>query len=299
MWVFLAFLSAALLGLYDVSKKAALKDNAVLPVLLMTTGISTLLFLPFIISSQFSLGWFQGTMFDIPKGSPHEHCLVIIKAVIVLASWIFGYFGIKHIPLSIYGPISATRPVIVLIGAMLVFGEKLNAMQWIGVVIALVSIYLLSLSSKKEGIDFVKNHWIIFAALATIFGAVSGLYDKFIMQRVDRIFVQSWFNLYMTALMVVIVALLWFPQRKKSTPLYWNWAIPLISLFVSLADFAYFYSLTFEGAMISIISMIRRGSVLVSFTCAAIVFHEKNLKAKAFDLILILVGMLFLFLGSR
>lgn len=299
MWVFLAFLSAALLGLYDVSKKTALKDNAVLPVLLLTIAVSTLLFLPFIISSQFSLGWFDGTMFDIPKGTLHDHWLVLIKSVIVLASWIFGYFGIKHIPLSIYGPISATRPVIVLLGAMLLFGEKLNAMQWIGVIIAIVSIYLLSISSKKEGIDFGKNHWIVFAALATILGAASGLYDKFIMQRVDRIFVQSWFNLYMTLMMLVIVSLLWYPKRKETTPLHWSWGIPLISLFVSLADFSYFYSLTFEGSMISIISMIRRGSVIVSFACAALLFHEKNLKAKVFDLILILIGMLFLYFGSR
>ena len=34
MWLLLAFTSALLLGLYDVAKKQALRDNAVLPVLL-------------------------------------------------------------------------------------------------------------------------------------------------------------------------------------------------------------------------------------------------------------------------
>ena len=48
MWLSLAFLSAALLGFYDVSKKAALKDNAVLPVLLLNTLFSTLIFSPFL-----------------------------------------------------------------------------------------------------------------------------------------------------------------------------------------------------------------------------------------------------------
>ena len=41
------------------------------------------------------------------------------------------------------------------------------------------------------------------------------------------------------------------------------------------------------------------GSVVVSFACGALLFRERNLRAKAVDLILILVGMVFLWLGSR
>ena len=43
MWLTLAFASAALLGFYDVAKKKALTENAVLPVLLLNTLFSTLL----------------------------------------------------------------------------------------------------------------------------------------------------------------------------------------------------------------------------------------------------------------
>jgi hypothetical protein len=50
--------------------------------------------------------------------------------------------------------------------------------------------------------------------------------------------------------------------------------------------------------MISIVSMVRRGSVLVSFVFGAMLFHEKNLRAKAFDLLLILLGLLFLYIGT-
>ena len=51
--------------------------------------------------------------------------------------------------------------------------------------------------------------------------------------------------------------------------------------------------------MISIVSMVRRGSVLVSFTFGALFFKEKNLKSKAIDLLLVLMGMFFLYLGSK
>lgn len=52
MWLTLAFVSAALLGLYDAAKKTALTDNAVLPVLLLNTLFSTLIFLPTILSAE-------------------------------------------------------------------------------------------------------------------------------------------------------------------------------------------------------------------------------------------------------
>lgn len=298
-WLLLAFVSAALLGLYDAAKKTALTDNAVLPVLLLNTFFSTLIFLPAIVSSECGFGWFDGTLLASSPGTPQAHGLVFMKAVIVLTSWIFGYFGIKHLPITIVGPINATRPVMVLVGAMLLFGERLNAYQWIGVALALLSLFMLSRSSRREGVDFRHNLWILFVALAALTGAVSGLYDKFIMSRLEAVFVQSWYNLYQLLLMGVVVGLLWWPKRSTTTPFHWSWAIPLISVFLSTADFAYLLALREEDAMISVVSMIRRGSVVISFLCGAVLFRERNLRSKAVDLAFILVGMIFLWLGSR
>lgn len=299
MWLTLAFVSAALLGLYDAAKKTALTDNAVLPVLLLNTLFSTLIFLPTILSAEGGWGWFDGTVLASTPGSAHAHGLVVLKSAIVLASWIFGYFGIKHLPITIVGPINATRPVMVLVGAMLVFGERLNLYQWIGVGLALVSLFMLSRSSRREGVDFAHNLWIVFVALAAVTGAMSGLYDKFIMSRLDAVFVQGWYNLYQLLMMSVVVAVLWWPRRRATTPFHWSWAIPLISVFLSLADFAYLMALREADAMISVVSMIRRGSVVVSFACGALLFHERNLRSKAVDLAFILAGMVFLWLGSR
>ena len=299
MWLTLAFTSAALLGFYDAAKKKALTDNAVLPVLLLNTLFSTLIFLPAILSAEFGLGWFDHTVLATAPGSWEAHRLVILKSCIVLTSWIFGYFGMKHLPITIVGPINATRPVMVLVGALLIFGERLNAYQWIGVVLALVSLFLLSRSSRREGVVFTHNIWILFVALAAVTGAISGLYDKYIMTRLDPVFVQSWYNLYQLAMMAVVVAVVWWPRRGRTTPFHWSWSIPLISVFLTLADFAYLYSLRDSDAMISVVSMIRRGSVVVSFLCGAVLFRERNLRSKAVDLAFILVGMIFLWLGSK
>lgn len=292
MWWAFAFLSSALLGCYDSFKKASLKDNAVIPVLFLNTVISAAILLPFAVGS----GW----------GGWNVQKYIVLKSCIVLSSWVAGYYAMKYLPLTIVGPVNATRPVMVLIGAMLIFGERLNLLQWIGVVLAGVSFFLLSLSSKKEGIDFKRNRWVWCLVLAAVIGAASGLYDRFLMAPseggglgLDRLQVLSWYNIYQAGMMLAMLLILWYPRSKESTPFRWSWTIPLISIFLCGAAFMYLWALTDEAAMISVVSMIRRGSVVVSFLFGALVFREKNLRSKAFDLLLVLLGMVFLYLGSR
>ena len=172
MWLVLAFLSAALLGFYDAFKKKALSGNAVIPVLFLNTLFSSLIFLPFIVMS-YTGNSLDGTMFHVAEGGWEVHKYIVLKSFIVLSSWIFGYFGMKHLPLTIVGPINATRPVMTLVGALLVYGEVLNLYQWIGVILAIISFAMLSRSGKKEGIDFKHNKWIYFIVLAAVLGAIS------------------------------------------------------------------------------------------------------------------------------
>lgn len=292
MWWALAFLSATLLGGYDSFKKASLKENAVIPVLFLNTLFCSLFMLPFAIRSGWG-GW------DVQK-------FILLKSCIVLTSWLAGYFAMKHLPLTIVGPVNATRPVLVLLGAMLIFGERLNAYQWAGVILAAVSFFLLKRSSRQEGIDFRHNRWIACLVLAAVVGAASGLYDRYLMAPVqqggvglERLQVLSWYNIYQALMMAVMLALLWVPNRHRSTPFHWHWTIPFISLFLCGADFLYMGALSQPEALISVVSMIRRGSVVVSFLFGALVFKEKNLKAKSLDLAFMLAGMVFLYLGSR
>ncbi len=305
MWVLLAFVSAFFLGFYDVAKKKSLNGNAVLAVLFCNTIFCALIFLPFIIVSALDPEAVQGSVFnaslssvygDIPHILPLKaHLLVILKAFIVLSSWIMGYYALKHLPITIAGPVNATRPVVVLVGAVLLFGEKLNLLQWCGVGVSIFSLFLLSLSGRKEGIDFRNNKWVYILFGAVVLGAVSGLYDKFIMKQLPPLFVQSWFNVYQVFIMGTVLLAM---NRYTTSKFQWRWWIPMISLFVSIADFAYFYALSYDDALIAVISMIRRGSVIVSFIAGALLFREKNLRAKALDLALILAGLVLLCWGS-
>ena len=289
MWWILAFVSAALLGCYDASKKVSLRDNAVFPVLFFNTLLSALIFSPFLFTTGF--------------GDWHTQLFILAKSVLVLSSWIAGYFAMKHLPLTLVGPINATRPVLVLLGAMLLFGERLNLLQSLGVALAILAYFLMRHTGKSEGIDFRHNKWIWCLILAVLLGSASGLYDKYLMSPswlgLNREQVLGWYTLYQAVIMGVLLLVLWAPHRSATTPFVWRWSIPLISVFLCGADYAYMQALSQPDALISVVSIIRRGSVLVSFAIGAWLLHEKNLRAKSLDLALMLLSMLLLYLGSR
>jgi transporter family protein len=299
MWAFAALLSALFLGIYDIFKKLSLNGNAVIPVLFFSTLTSTIIFLPVVTGSLFYPEFFHSIWLFAPTLTFTEHLHVLLKAVIVVSSWILAFFAMKHLPVSIFAPIRSTGPFWTLIGALLIFHEKLNPLQWLGVSLTLLFFYLFSTAGKKEGIEFRKNKWIFFIVMATILGAVSGLYDKFIIKHIDRIAVQAWFSFYQAAIMFPILLFLWYPKRHNSTRFQWRWTIVAIAVSLVIADFLYFYALSLEGSMISMISALRRSSVLLTFTLGAFIFREQNLKQKGIYLLGILAGILFITLGSR
>lgn len=294
MWVFLALCSAAGLGVYDVMKKLSVRGNNVLIVLMLNTLFGMLLMLPVIIAAaaegNFGLG-----------NSPAGHGLILIKSLIVLGSWILGYFAIKHLPLTIQGPINASRPVMVLVGAVIIFGERLNGLQWTGIALGFASLLFISRIGSKEGLTMHSSRWIWMSVGAAVLGAVSALYDKHLLRQFAPLEVQSWYSLYQFVIMTATILLLRKicpKQAAVATPFRWRWTIPLIALFLTAADVAYFYALSLPGSMIAVVSMIRRGSVIIPFLYGVLALHERNVRAKALDLALLIFSLTLLVLGS-
>ncbi|WP_287935259.1 DMT family transporter [Duncaniella freteri] len=290
MWVLLATLSALCLGFYDVMKKLSVSGNNVLGVLFLNTCFGALFMLPVIIigisHGNYGLG-----------NTLAGHGYILIKSGIVLGSWLLGYASIKHLPLTIAGPVNASRPVLVLVGALVIFGEHLNAWQWTGVIIGFWSLFFISRVGGREGFSLKHSRWVWMAIGATALGAVSALYDKYLLTRFEPLEVQAWYSLYQLVIMGVTLFVI-MRVSGVSTPLRWRWTIPLISVFLTVADIAYFYSLSLDGSMIAVVSMIRRGSVIVSFFYGVVALHEKNIRLKLVDLSMLLVGLAFLVVGS-
>ncbi|MGQ1891886.1 EamA family transporter [Thermophagus sp. OGC60D27] len=295
MWLILTLFSAFFLGFYDILKKESLKENAVWPVLFFGALASTLIFIPLVFLSEYGILQ-SGDMVFVPRLTAREHWMVLLKTSIVLVSWVFNYFALKHLPLTIVAPVRATGPLWTLIGALIIFGEQLNFYQWAGMVLTLFFFFRFSTVGKLEGLSFRNNKWMWFVIIGTLAGAVSGLYDKHILRQVDRLGVQAWFSFYQVLLLLPV---LWFVRRKRPArePFYWRWTIPLIGLFLVIADFLYFYAISEPESLISVISALRRSSVVVPFMYGALRFGEKNVRKKALYLAGILAGIVLLLMG--
>ena len=294
MWILLAVCSALGLGFYDVFKKLSVKGNNVLLVLMLNTLFGTILMSPVIVGCVAAGHWGLG---DTLAG----HFRILLKAFIVLGSWLLGYFAIKHLPLTIQGPVNASRPVLVLVGALVVFGERLNALQWAGILLGFASLFLISRIGAAEGFSLRGSRWLWMAVGATMLGAVSALYDKYLLGMYRPLEVQAWYSLYQCAIMSAVILLMrrFAPHAAGAASKFsWRWSIPCISLFLTAADIAYFYSLSQPGAMISVVSMIRRGSVLVSLCYGLVVLRESHVRAKAADLLVLLLSLGLLVAGS-
>lgn len=277
----------------------SVNNNAVLPVLLFATITGALLFLPFIILSNINGSEAADQLWYIQPVTSKAHFLFFVKAVIVASSWILAYFAMKNLPITIVTPIRASSPVWTLLGAIIIFSESLTPLQWLGLIVTLLAYYVFSLAGKQEGISFRKNKWVLFIVLATLIGAASSLYDKYLTTYYDRLALQAWFSIYLVLILLPVVLLFWYPHRQKYTRFHWHWAIPMIGISLVAADFLYFYALSYQDSLISLIAALRRGSVVTSFFLGAAIFQgEKNIKRKGTILIFILLGIAIIMLGS-
>jgi bacterial/archaeal transporter family protein len=299
MWILLGVVSAILLGVYDIFKKVSLDENAVLPVLFFSTIVGALIFVPVLMLSRLNPDLLNHYWYIKPQNLS-EHLHFFVKSLIVATSWVLAYFAMKNLPITIVSPINASGPMWTLFGALIFFSESMNFWQWCGLIVTIGFYYLFSLSGKKEGISFRKNKWVLFMTLSTIIGSVSSLYDKYLLQvqHYDRLAMQCWYSIYLVPITAVLMVFVWMPNRAKYAPFQWRNAILLIGLALIISDFAYFWALSFPGALIAIIATIRRSSIMVSFAFGALMLKEKNVRSKVLILLGIFAGIGMIILGS-
>ncbi len=290
MWILLAVISSISLGFFDVFKKLSLERNNVYVVLFINVLLCTVIVSPLIVMSLLGSG--QCAL------SAHGHLLIFIKSIIVTFSWLLGFISIKYLPLSISGSINAARPILVLVGAIAIFGERPNTIQWIGIILGFVSLLWVGFIGRKEKTEKGLGLWIVMGILSIVLWAASGLYDKWLISNgYTPLAIEAWYPFYQTLIMAAIVAMIQKGKMSLDT-FHWNKNIIVISVFIVIADLTYFYSLSYPESLVSIASMIRRGSALVAFFYGIIALKEKNLRLKIIDQIILITGMALIIIGS-
>ena len=305
MWVVLAFVSALCLGFYDISKKIALRDNSVVDVLTLSVHISSAILLIPLLLSRFCPDLMEETPFYVPRLEAQAHLLTFIKSCIVLSSWFFAYISLKHLPISVVNPWQATRPMWTLVGAMLIFGERLNLWQWIGILLAIGTIFVFSFHPKKVLLQHRSplTRYYVALVFAILIGSCSGLYDKYMMRHYDHNAVQVYYTFYQAFLMLC-VWLLYHHRQSKSAGIEFSLTcrnilpIALISIFLVISDNVYMLALRDPDSLIAIVSTIRRGGAVIGFAYGLIFLKEQDPWKKVLSMLGILAGLLCLTIGT-
>jgi transporter family protein len=320
MWIVLSFISALCLGCYYISKKIALRENRVIDVLTLSVCISTvLLSVPWCLS-RVCPETMTATPFFVPQLDLAAHGLVVVKSMIVLSSWVFAYISLKHLPLSVVSPMQATRPMWTLVGALLLFGERLNGWQWLGVSLAIGTVFVFSFRNKQT----IRNtrhtpagRYYVALALAILIGACSGLYDKYLMRSYDHNAVQVYYTFYQALMMLVVWFIVRALQAKKEQastahptpytlhftpstfhPIQKIGVIVLISLFLIISDNVYMLALRDPDSLIAVVSTIRRGGAVIGFAYGLLFLKEEDPWKKVACMVGILAGLICLAIGS-
>jgi len=296
MWMYLGLLSALFLGLHNLCKKHAVQDNEVFPVLLGTISAGFLLILPFYLGTIWYPEWMIEIGFYITPVSWKIHGFIFIKSLIMASSWVLAYQALKHLPITIVTPIRSTGPFFTFIGAIFLYQEKPTFLQWIGFFLIILSVVLYSKIGKKEGINFKRNKWVFAIIGATFLGASSGLYDKFLIQKLslNPQTLQFWFCFYTFFILLLILSYNWFPYKAKRKAFKWRWSIPAVGVLLQTADYFYFKALEDPEALIMLLSAIKRSQLLIAVVVGGLIFKEQNKRKKLIPLFGILLGVFFI-----
>ena len=291
-WLILSLLSAVFLGFYDLAKKASVKENAVPPVLLMSCICGSLVWLPFVVWSYLDSEFAANEFLYVDSLTFASHRYLMCKSILVGASWTFAFFALKYLPITVAAPIRATSPLWTIVIACLFFHERPDVTQWIGIVVILLSFFAFTFVGKLDGIHFHRDRSVWCMVAATLLAACSAIYDKYLLQNLGfrAATVQAWFSIYLVPVMIPL-AVYWYTKQRVETPFEWRRSIPLIATLLIVADYLYFSALRYDDAMISLISPLRRVSVLVAFVGGSQVFGEKNLLPKGICTAMMLAGV--------
>ena len=287
-WTVWILLSSFFLALYDLAKKASVRENAVLPVLLCSTCCGCAAF----VAGLAVCGKLPAALASVDG---RVLWLAASKSLIVATSWVFTFSALRTLPITIATPIRASAPALVFVAAFFLYGEIPSWVQAIGMLAVFGGYFAFSWAGKHEGIDFFRNKAVWCAVAGAGFSALSAIWDKYVFQ-VAAAPVEP-VQLFFQVGLVLVYALMLAGQRLLRLPrarFEFRPAIPSVGILLAAADWLYFRGLAVPDAPISVGSLLRRFSVVITFVLGAKFFHETNLRRKALALAAILAGVILL-----
>ena len=290
-WTYLTVASAVFLAAYDIAKKASVRDNAVLPVLLVSTVSGAIAF-----AVALAVAGRLGAALHADSATL---ALSAAKSAIVATSWIFAFCALRTLPITVATPIRASSPALVFAIAVFLYGEMPSFVQAAGMLCVFAGYWAFSWAGKAEGISFFRCRAVWCAIAGAFFAALSAIWDKYVFQKAAAP-VESVQLIYQIGLVAVYLSAIAVRRLMKlrRDRFEWRWTIPFVGILLAVADWLYFTALAVPGVPVSIAALLRRFSVAITFVFGAKLFDETNLRRKSIALAIVLVGVVLLCIGN-
>ena len=293
IWIPLVLLYGLLKGGREIAKKKAMLKNTVMEVLFVYTLMSFVFVLP----QAGQAGGMEGRFYG----------LIALKSFVMFLAWIFGFYSLKKMPVSLYGVLSLSRVLFATFSGVIFLHEVLAGNQIAGLVIVCVGLLLLRVNPKKKmdaaeetalqadtplpqqpAPEPVKPIFIILAFASCILNAVSGFMDKILMRDVTSSQLQFWYMLFL----VIYYSLYVLIKREKiSLSVFKNgWFWELAIMFV-IGDKALFIANGMSASRITIMTLLKQSACLVTIVGGKIFFKEEHILYRLFCALIILGGI--------
>lgn len=275
LWILFIFIYSFLKGSREGMKKAALKKSSSSEILFFYTLIGFILTIPFS-KEAFSL-------------APLYIFYVFLKSAVVCTAWIFAFIAIDKMSVSLYGITDLSRMVFSTLLGVIVLGESFTLQKAIGVILVITGLMLANLKKTSSGTKEITLPVLIAVLLNCFLNAVSGTMDKVLMQHMLSSQLQFWFMLFTT---LIYGAVLLVRKEKISVKtLKTNYWIPLMSASLILGDRLLFEANASPLSEVTVMTVIKQSSVIVTVLTGWLVFKEKHILYKMMCTLIVLSGI--------
>lgn len=275
-WIIFIILYGILKGTREPIKKKLLKDVDVLTALFVYTFIGFLMAVPT-----------AKGVFSVPLSI---FAWILIKSGSIFFAWILSFTVLKKIPVSIYGITDMSRVLFSTLMGVVFLQESLTLKGIVSLCLVVLGLYLANRrkADTKEPYS-MKQIWLLL--LACFFNAISGTLDKYIMSTgtITSSALQFWFMLTLSLMYLAYILIRREKlQIKKAVTTPW---IYVLSFSLVLGDRLLFIANSDPASQVTVMTLLKQSSAVVTIILGKIIYHEKNIIKKLICAAIILVGI--------
>lgn len=278
MWIIFVLFYGLMKGGRDIIKKIALKQNTIIEILIVHTGLSLLMVVP--------------TATDALAIDTSFLGYIALKSLFVFSAWICSFHALTKLPVSIVGILDLSRVIFATLLGVTVLGEVMGIGQYVGLILVCFGLLALKLiNSGKNATNHEDIHtlFVLLALASSILNALSGLMDKILMKDLSSSQLQFWYMLFMF-IYYIIFALV--TKAKVSWSVLKNRWIWILSIMFVLSDRALFIANGSPNSKVTVMTLIKQSCCIVTIVGGKLVFKEKNILKKLACAIVIIVGIM-------